>query len=662
MAKWTFAESTVGLIDQGPNNSTAEHFKSQDIFSALVRESIQNSLDVPLYSDRPVKVKYAFGKIEGSLNDDLREVEQHVKASFEANQDSSQYQRMASFIDEHAGQDISYLKVADYNTTGMDYEKDNNSCGFYSFVESTGKSNKSIEGSGGSYGFGKAAYYEFSNTRSVLVSSRTAEGACAFRGCSMLCTHVLNGKKYAFSGFFDLGDDEPIQENDKIPLMFRRNEPGSDIYILHVEDDVTKMQDYEDSIVRSVLLNFWMAIYSERLVVSFDWEDDGEDEIIISKDNLEKLMIDYFPQMQDRSDETNEYCNPRPYYEAIKNAVDFNPDAEDQNCVLFHDDNLKNVGKIKFYLMRNIGTRDRYIRMRKRYMVIDSVRLNGQRGISGVLICEDGVANDFLKKAEPPAHDKWDIKRVENFKNQPGTAEGKAYKAINAIRRYASECVKLFFANASSTETEIDGLEDFLYSTEDDGKKAGQNHSMMGEDTGNKTDKESGCHETSPNGPTMVLGGETTNTGQVTIDTIGPKGNESGGAKGPGVSGGQKGNGGSKGGEHPRVNPKEGDGDDANLREIKDVYCKSTTKKSDDGLVYSVKIRSKEDLEKADIVIVTQGEDGEEAIPLTWCDKGSFRGNVISDVDIKAGAVNTIQFRFEDNIKHLISLVAYVSK
>lgn len=85
-------------------------------------------------------------------------------------------------------------------------------------------------------------------------------------------------------------------------------------------------------------------------------------------------------------------------------------------------------------------------------------------------------------------------------------------------------------------------------------------------------------------------------------------------------------------------------------------------KKSDDGLVYSVKIRSKEDLEKADIVIVTQGEDGEEAIPLTWCDKGSFRGNVISDVDIKAGAVNTIQFRFEDNIKHLISLVAYVSK
>ena len=175
--------------------------------------------------------------------------------------------------------------------------------------------------------------------------------------------------------------------------------------------------------------------------------------------------------------------------------------------------------------------------------------------------------------------------------------------------------VKLFFANASSTETEIDGLEDFLYSTEDDGKKAGQNHSMMGEDTGNKTDKESGCHETSPNGPIMVSGGETTNTGQVTIDTIGPKGNESGGAKGPGVSGGQKGNGGSKGGEHPRVNPKEGDGDDANLREIKDVYCKSTTKKSDDGLVYSVKIRSKEDLEKADIVIVTQGEDGEEV----WC-------------------------------------------
>ena len=422
MPQWKFALMSDEMMDQGPNNSTAEHFKSQDIFSALVRESIQNSLDVPVDENKPVVVKYAFGTFSGEATDDLRAVEKHVRACRETYPDSSSYQRMVSFLDSHQGDEISYLKVSDYNTKGMDYEEGNNKCGFYSFVQSIGNSSKSSSGSGGSFGFGKAAYYEFSNTRSILVSSKTQNGDVAFQGCSMLCTHKINGQKYNFSGFFDIDSGKPIQEEPLIPEEFRRTESGSDIYLLHVNDDRSQMKQYEESIIRSVLLNFWMAIYANRLEVRVDWKNDGIDDVIISSETISEFMDKYYPSSRDDVD----YNNPRPYYEAVINAVPNDPESEEEHdCVVFQNDNLKNVGRVKLYLMRNIGTRDRYLRMRKPLMVIDSMKLSGQRGISGVLIC-DGEANDFLSKAEPPAHDRWDIERVRPFKDQHGTPEYKA--------------------------------------------------------------------------------------------------------------------------------------------------------------------------------------------------------------------------------------------
>ena len=137
----------------------------------------------------------------------------------------------------------------------------------------------------------------------------------------------------------------PIQDINQIPEKFRRKESGSDIYLLHVDANPNKMKEYEDSIVRSVLLNFWMAIYKGKLVVSFDWQDDGEEEVVINKSTLEKLMSSYFPGMEDVAEGTNGYCNPRPYYEAVKTAQPYDPNSEtDQNCVLFENLHLKNVG------------------------------------------------------------------------------------------------------------------------------------------------------------------------------------------------------------------------------------------------------------------------------------------------------------------------------
>ena len=309
MAKWKFEEQTGQ--EQGPNNATAEHFKSRDAFSSLVRESIQNSLDAYLDSSKPVKVEYAFGHLVGDdLSNSIRKIEEHVHSCLNSYPESSTYQRMVEYLNQHAMDHISYLRVSDYNTKGMDYTPDTK-CGFHSFLQSIGDSHKDGEGAGGSYGFGKAAYYELSNARTILVSTKTDKGKVAFQGCYMLCTHKMDdGKKYCSSGFYDLGDKKPIQDEDSIPEELRRSECGSDIYLLYVDDDRNKLSQYQETLIKSVLINFWLAVYESKLEVTFDWKDDGEPEVVISKETLEKLMLDHFPSM---ADDQNIYSNPRPY-------------------------------------------------------------------------------------------------------------------------------------------------------------------------------------------------------------------------------------------------------------------------------------------------------------------------------------------------------------
>lgn len=663
MTKWKFEEQTGQ--EQGPNNATAEHFKSRDAFSSLVRESIQNSLDAFLDPSKPVQVKYAFGHLkEEDLSNSIREIEDHVRACFDSYPESSTYKRMVDYLNQHAMDPISYLRVSDYNTKGMDYIPDTK-CGFHSFLQSIGDSHKDGEGAGGSYGFGKAAYYELSNARTILVSTKTQDKV-AFQGCYMLCTHKMaDGIKYSSSGFYDLGDKQPIQDENLIPAELIRRDYGSDIYLLYADDDPDKVLQYHETLIKSVLVNFWMAVYNNKLEVTFDWEDDGKPEVVISKDTLEDLMLEYFPSMLD---DQGIYSNPRPYYEAVKNAVAFDPESEEKHdCVYFDDQNLYGkYGHVRFYLKRNIGTRDRYLRMRKPLMVIDGQKMNGQRGISGVLVC-DGEANNYLSKAEPPAHDNWDKERVRPYKDLEGTDEEKAFHAIEALTYWCRENVKAFFASKNATETEVEGLDNYLYATEET-QQSGEGKAVNGKETDLFSDFETGEHHITPTGlepinPTSPV----IKTGHVTVSIPQPIGVERGGDVGVGRTGKSKGN--EPGGEHTASNkidprlPQE-DQEPKPQQQLKRVTFRSSARLEDDGLAYHLVIYTKEDLQDASIFISTMGEDSFEDIPIIWADQGEVRenANAIFGVELKKDVPNRVAFKFEDNIKHIISLTVYVTK
>ena len=92
----------------------------------------------------------------------------------------------------------------------MSYEKDKTDSPFYAFVRSAGVSAKDDTSAGGSFGFGKAAYYLLSPISTIIVSTCTSKGDKFFEGASSFCTHTYNDKKKVAFGYYDDQNREQI--------------------------------------------------------------------------------------------------------------------------------------------------------------------------------------------------------------------------------------------------------------------------------------------------------------------------------------------------------------------------------------------------------------------------------------------------------------------
>lgn len=240
--KWHFAEHLGGRED-GPNDPMQENFKKTP-YASLIRESIQNSLDVPLDIAQPVRMEFSIGRIRAKEYENFFSLEQHIKGCiehFKKNDDARNiYQPMVDKLhsikcnDYGDSVNLYYIKVSDYNTTGMNYEKDENGRDdttqpFYAFVRAAGVSAKGDATAGGSFGYGKAAYFYISPLRTIFVSTQTKDNKHFFEGVSSLCTHEIEGESglRVSVGFYDNNNGFPITDSNEIPERFQREDRKS---------------------------------------------------------------------------------------------------------------------------------------------------------------------------------------------------------------------------------------------------------------------------------------------------------------------------------------------------------------------------------------------------------------------------------------------------
>jgi hypothetical protein len=420
--KWKFAEDRGNLDKVGFKDNDIEKF-GQDPAKSIVREAIQNSCDALDIHKSKTKVEVVIrkGKIAKSELPGFQNIENHIKACIQSDNDESENIEVKRHIDAFENQHYTYLEISDYNTTGMDRKS------FESLTQGIFKSTKSNKGSQGSKGVGKAAYYASSYLRTMLISTRSEEGL-RYRGAAKLASHKspYTNNDLNYKGFY--GDLEVKNENE-VPELFRRTEKGTSIFVVGLWD----LNNLNQDIIREVLRNYWFAILRDQLVVKVN-------KVEINKDNVRKYIENNFDDYRDYK--TGEKQNPRPYLQTVLNGKEYKRNiANIGECSLWLDQNEKyNLGAVA--------------RFRKTKMLIYKEK-NLDVGFSGVFLCDNDEGNVFLKEIENDAHNEWNPKINANYTT-------KATNTLKEIKEFIKDKYAEFAGINDQDAFYIDALDELF--------------------------------------------------------------------------------------------------------------------------------------------------------------------------------------------------------
>jgi hypothetical protein len=256
-----------------------EFFKAQDLADALVRESIQNSLDARLPRSRsPVRVRFRFAAGAHALPaEGVREyfdgLETHLAA----------VAKNIHSVLPREGEPVPYLLIEDFGTRGLTGDprvdpelepgNDDGKNDFFYFWRNVGRSNKG-EVDRGRWGLGKAVFTVASRIRTVFgITRRADDDRSLLLGQSVLKTHVLDGVRrypYGFFAKYERKGGLPLPIEDPILLDrfvddFRvsRQYPGLSIVVPYYRDDELSY----DRVIESVLSQYFYPILRGDLVV-----------------------------------------------------------------------------------------------------------------------------------------------------------------------------------------------------------------------------------------------------------------------------------------------------------------------------------------------------------------------------------------------------------
>ncbi len=326
---------------------------------------------------------------------------------------------------------IPFLKISDYNTRGLaggDYDKNGT---WYKLVKSRGSSSKT-GGEGGSFGIGKGAPFAASDLRVVFYSTRNEDAFTIFQGIAELVSFEENKEVRRGVGSFGEGQYSIRNPKNFPSSRFYRKELGTDIYIAGYKNN----DGWETDLVRSVLRNFWYAIFTNELKVIIEGKE-------ISSQNLEDYLTSNFGGEAYR-DDVKPIGNPLQYYLAVNRGKHFTG-------------SLKHLGEVSFYFMEADDYLNHVAMMRKSHMVIFSRLFRFPGVFVGVFICENDSGNQELRKMEPPAHDEW----------IPNRNPEKGKKVYDEVTGFIKECLEKSKVLKRTEHAEIPEMYKYLPDNED---------------------------------------------------------------------------------------------------------------------------------------------------------------------------------------------------
>lgn len=469
--KYKFIFSDLGASDKvGVNDVGIGVFKKKP-YIGLTKEILQNSTDAPdhnLPEGTPVRVRFELVYID---RDDIPDVDRlnsviHKCYEYYPNGDDGiKLKTIQDAADKYLSEPgkVPVLKISDYNTTGLCGVLEEKGSNWSGLVRERSATNKT-SGSSGAFGVGKFAPYTFSSLRTVFYSTKTINNETAFQGKALLTTFKEGTTLKHNIGLFANTTSEnydAVLSADDIAPVFRRDELGTDIFVLGFEKD----QDWMEQAAISVIEYFFYSIYKGKLEVEIA---EGNKVISIAQSNLGDMIsaFERYCAVHMKDDVTFQYTAPLYWklltgpHKVIKEPFVFNGTS---------------MGNYELYLLTGDDvTEKKVLEMRQAGMKIrEDSAFRIPINFTGIFIATgEGAVSDepkdnissFLRKCENQAHDDW---AADEYREQKDTAKG----IINKIHAIILEAVKNEMPDFGKDSVDAFGLSEFLPNEESDDDK-----------------------------------------------------------------------------------------------------------------------------------------------------------------------------------------------
>ncbi|MFJ3665950.1 helix-turn-helix domain-containing protein [Streptomyces sp. NPDC090106] len=497
-----------GYPDGGRDLGNAAAFAFDADVQVLARETCQNSLDERLTENgRPVRVRYTLHELTGKTLDAFREaiLWNDLFPHYSAVSEGAGNQKVGRVVD--AGVRDMYekgrlllLRIDDYNASGLTGD-DYGDGRFAAVVRRQLESLKSSHGAGGSYGLGKATLWATSALGLVLINSTLSvphEGRTERRvvGRLELPWRQVDGRAYAGPAWFGRPDpDSPGAEVvrswwadeeivDRLHLARDNDEPGTSFLVVGAHDiaslvsdseseDDGQDDDHEDTrdlekmhgrLVAALGRDFWAAMTG------------GGNRLPLLEVSVRSLRNGDVVVAEEQVDPTREQPSRtralRAYYEGA--TVDRLTEA---GQVAARTVPLKlplsggafgTLGTHQAVLLvteamgDKDGDKDQVHSLRGNRMTVKRAGVSrlpvGTNPFQAVLLVGEAAgesvpfakeAEEFLRAAEPPEHDRWGQTEELSLRWSPS-----AYRRINTLTHEVNSAVREIVARPRRTKAE----------------------------------------------------------------------------------------------------------------------------------------------------------------------------------------------------------------
>jgi hypothetical protein len=452
--------------DEGLGHAGIETFRDTP-FTSCSREAGQNTLDAA--AGEPVEMVLREHMIKAAEIPGIEKLRETIGACLKSAHYSGTEKDVDFFVNalHVVSQDkIPVLEIADFNTTGLEGPPNDSGSKFHALVKSTGKSNKSTETSGGSFGIGKNATFAVSDLRTVFYSTvyGTPDGEkTAVQGKVQLVSHKdASGIERTSKGYWGFDEDfSAVEDPELVPEWLRRDQKGTSVFSVGFRG----RENWVDRMTVPLLSNFFAAIDDRKIIFKV-----GDDERLVNAETLSDLFED--PKIIEAASEASHGDDIRLARQLFRCRK-----SDDAISKRFRIDG---IGEFLAKILVEEGMPKRVAITRNGMLIAQSLeffgdkfaRFPGARDFILMVEPADNDASKVLKSLENPQHNAFSAGRLDDPKKQKDVTRAMKHlidEIRNLIRENAEitggDAVKLdelgeFFADAGTDESKVPSAED----------------------------------------------------------------------------------------------------------------------------------------------------------------------------------------------------------